>query len=395
MPEKILSAAFVKTAPPGKHADGAGLWAYVREPGNGFWVLRYHVHGKRREAGLGSLKAVTLAEARAKAAAARAQIASGVDPIREKHKQARAASKADSVFAVIAAQCFEARKAELKGDGLAGRWWSPVQHHAIPALGRLPVDEITARDIRDALAGVWHKGDVGRKTINRINVILRYAAALGLEVDLQAPLKARALLGKSRHEPKHIEAVPWAEVPTFYASLAEPSPVNLCIRLVILTGVRSKPARFLRLEQISGDVWTVPGDLVKGLKGKTSDFRVPLSREALAVIEAAKAHERGGYLFPSVREGVVSDMSMSQLMARRKMVARPHGFRSSLRVWLAEATDASHEVAEAVLGHATGSAVSRAYQRSDFLEQRRALLERWGDFVAGGSGAVVQLAARR
>ena len=62
---------------------------------------------------------------------------------------------------------------------------------------------------------------------------------------------------------------------------------------------------------------------------------------------------------------------------------------------LAEATGAPHEVAEAVLGHATGNAVSRAYQRSDFLEQRAALLERWGDFVAGGSGAVVQLAARR
>ena len=88
MPEKILSAAFVKTAPPGKHADGAGLWAYVREPGNGFWVLRFHVHGKRREAGLGSLKSVSLAEARAKAAAARAQIASGVDPIRAAYAHA-------------------------------------------------------------------------------------------------------------------------------------------------------------------------------------------------------------------------------------------------------------------------------------------------------------------
>jgi integrase len=396
MPEKLLSAAFVKTAPSGRHSDGAGLWAYVREPGNGYWVLRFHVHGKRREAGLGSLKAVSLAEARQKAAIARAQLALGVDPIREKHKQARAASKPDSAFAVVAQQCFEARKSELKGDGLAGRWFSPLELHAIPALGRLPVDEITARDIRDALAGVWHKGDVGRKTINRINVIMRYAAALGLAVDLQAPLKAKALLGKSRHEPKHIEAVPWAEVPAFYASLAEPSIVHLALKFLILTGVRSKPARFLRLEQIEGDTWTIPAEHVKGLKGKTSDFRVPLSREALAVIEAAKAHARDGFLFPSTKPGVpISDMSMSQSMARRGVKERPHGFRSSLRVWLAEATDASHEVAEAVLGHATGSAVSRAYQRSDFLEQRRALLERWGDFVAGGSGALVQLAARR
>ena len=396
MPEKILTALFVKNAPAGKHNDGGGLWLYVRKPGSARWVLRYTLHGARHEMGLGPADSVSLAEARQKAAAAKAEIAQGRDPIRERHKQARAASKADSAFAVVAQQCFESRKSELKGDGLAGRWWSPVQHHAIPALGWLPVDEITARDIRDALAGVWHKGDVGRKTINRINVIMRYGAALGLQVDLQAPAKARALLGKSRHEPEHIPALDWREVAAFYRSLAEPSIVHLALKFLILTGVRSRPVRFLRLEQIEGDVWTVPAEHVKGLKGKTSDFRVPLSREALAVIEAAKAHERGGYLFPSTKPGVpISDMSMSQSMARRKMAARPHGFRSSLRVWLAETTDASHEVAEAVLGHATGNAVSRAYQRSDFLEQRRALLERWGDHVTGGSGAVVQLAARR
>ena len=208
MPEKLLSAAFVKTAPSGRHSDGAGLWAYVREPGNGYWVLRFHVHGKRREAGLGSLKAVSLAEARQKAAAARAEIAQGRDPIRERHKQARAASKADSAFAVIAAQCFEARKAELKGDGVNGRWWSPVELHALPALGRLPVDEIDGRAIRDCLAPIWHsKPDAAEKALNRIAIVLRHAAALGLPADLQAAIKARALLGKQRHEPEHIPAL--------------------------------------------------------------------------------------------------------------------------------------------------------------------------------------------
>jgi integrase len=79
-------------------------------------------------------------------------------------------------------------------------------------------------------------------------------------------------------------------------------------------------------------------------------------------------------------------------MERRGMDARPHGFRASLRDWLAEATDAPHEVAETVLGHVAGSAVVRAYRRSDFLEQRRVLMERWADFVTGGAGQVVTLA---
>ena len=73
------------------------------------------------------------------------------------------------------------------------------------------------------------------------------------------------------------------------------------------------------------------------------------------------------------------------------MEARPHGFRSSLRDWLAEATDAPHEVAETILGDTVGGTVERAYRRTDFLEQRRILLERWAQHVTGQSGAVVRL----
>jgi integrase len=114
-----------------------------------------------------------------------------------------------------------------------------------------------------------------------------------------------------------------------------------------------------------------------------SDFCVPLTSEAQKVISQARQHARDGYLFPSVRKGVISDATMSRLMERREMAARPHGFRSSLRVWLAEATDASHEVAETMLGHVVGSSVVRAYRRTDFLEKRRILLERWAAHLTG------------
>ena len=140
-------------------------------------------------------------------------------------------------------------------------------------------------------------------------------------------------------------------------------------------------------------MWTIPGESMKGRRDATVDFRVPLSGEALAVIEQAKAFEREGFLFPSVRKGVISDATMSRFMERRGMAARPHGFRSSLRTWLAEATDAPHEVAEAVLAHQTGSSVVRSYRRTDFIEQRRALMERWAAHCVGGDGAVVRLRA--
>ena len=337
---------------------------------------------------------VSLAQARDMADRWRAVAAAGRDPVKEREAEEWAARREDISLAVLTADAFEARKAELKGDGKAGRWLSPLQAHVLPKLGRVPVTDLDQKDIRDVLAPIWHdRPDAARKALNRLSIVLRHAAARGLNVDLQAAGKARALLGKSRHEPKHIPALHWRDVPGFYASLAEPTLTHLALRLLILTGVRSAPLRFLRLDQIDGDVWTIPAETMKGRKGATADFRVPLAPEALRCIALARPHARGGFLFPGVKSGaVISDMTLSRLMERRGMEERPHGFRSSLRDWLAECTDAPYEVAETVLGHVAGSAVVRAYRRSDFLEQRRALMARWADHVTGKGGAVVKLA---
>ncbi len=205
----------------------------------------------------------------------------------------------------------------------------------LPKLGKVPIEEIDARDIRDTLAPIWHtKADKARKALNRLGLTMKHGAAMGLDVDLQATEKAKALLGRSRHKPQNVHAPSWMDVPGFYASLDERTVTHLALRLLILTGVRSAPLRFLRLEQIDGEIWTIPGESMKGRKDATADFRVPLSDEALSVIELAKAFEREGWLFPSIRKGVISDATMSRFMERRGMVERPHGFRSSLRTWL-------------------------------------------------------------
>jgi len=346
--------------------------------------------------GLGGFPALSMAEARKRAERWRTVAAAGRDPVKEREAEERAARREDISLAVMTADAFEARKAELKGDGKAGRWLSPLQVHVLPKLGKVPVTDLDHRDIRDTLAPLWHtKADTARKALNRISIVLRHAAALGLDVDLQAPDKARALLGRSRHVATNIPAMAWADVPDFYASLEEPTLPHLALRLLILTGVRSAPLRHLRLDQIEGDVWTVPAEAMKGRKGATDDYRVPLSAEARRIIDLARPHARNGFLFPNVRQGVLSDMTLSRMMKRRGLEARPHGFRTSLRTWLAEATDAPHEVAEAMLGHVTDSVVVRAYRRTDFLEQRRALAERWADHVTGGAGQVVKLAGAR
>ncbi|MEN3387801.1 tyrosine-type recombinase/integrase [Brucella melitensis] len=387
-----LSARAATTLGPGKHNDGAGLWLHKRPDGGRQWILRVTIHGRRREMGLGSALEVSLKEAREAAEKWRAMVRSNIDPIKERERQKREAARNLHLLKDVAIDAFESRKAELKGDGDAGRWFSPLEHHILPKLGKVPVADIDQKDIRDTLAPIWHsKAETARKASNRLAICMRHAAALGLDVDLQATEKARALLGKQRHKAQNIPAMPWQEVPAFYATLTDDSVTHLAMRLLILTGVRSGPLRSIHESQIDGNVWTIPGEAMKGRKDATNDFRVPLTVEAMKVIDIARRHARDGFLFPNVRSGVISDMTLGMFMRRAKLEARPHGFRSSLRDWIAETTDTPHDIAETVLGHTVGGSVERAYRRTDFLEQRRVLMERWANHVAGNGAQILQL----
>ena len=178
---------------------------------------------------------------------------------------------------------------------MAGRWFSPLRLYVLPKLGKVPVADIDQNDIRDILQPIWHtKADTARKALNRLGICLKHGAALGLDVDLQATDKALALLGRQRHKIQNVPSVPWREVPAFYGSLSDGTVTHLALRLLILTGVRSGPLRFMQEDQVDGDVWTIPGQSMKGRKEATADYRVPLSTEALAVVSEAKRLARDG-----------------------------------------------------------------------------------------------------
>lgn len=387
-----LSVKGISAAKPGKYADGGGLWLIKRQDGGAQWVMRVTINGRRREMGLGAYPAVGLADARKKAEEARAKARENVDPIIARVEQRQEEARNLYSLREVAFETFEIRKPELKDNGEAGRWFSPLELHVLPKLGNMPITQITQVHIRDAFKPIWQtKADTARKAMNRLRLCFKHAVALGLPVDRLVVENAQILLGKQAHKPKHIPALHWQEVPDFYASLDEGSVTHLALRFLILTGVRSGPLRHIHENQIEGDIWTVPGEAMKGRKNLTPDFRVPLSPEALSILDQARRFARDGFLFPSYRKGVISDQTMSSLMKRRGMEARPHGFRTSLRVWIAEATDAPHEVAEMMLAHQTGGKVVNAYRRTDFLEQRRVLAARWADYVTGGTGQVVNL----
>lgn len=378
-----LTTLTLRSLPPGKHLDGAGLYLIKPDANTGRWMLRYRQFGRRRDMGLGGWPRVGLGDARRAAEAARRLVDDGVDPISARKLKTKASQH---LLRDVAKDCFDARKPELRGEGMAGRWYSPIEVHLLPKLGSTPVVSLNQVIIKDTLAQLWKAKPVtAQRALDRLGIILRYAAAMGLEVDLQATAKARLLLGKPRHQVQHIPAMAWSEVPAFYRSLGDLSATHLALRFLILTGMRSAPVRHAAFPQIDFDakVWTVPADLMKGIAGHTDDFRVPLSSEALRVIEVATSSvSRNGLLFPG-EVGIIGDMTLSRHMLRRGLAARPHGFRTSLRVWLAEQTDATREVAETTLAHTVGSKVERAYRRTDLLDQRRKYLEAWAQFVSG------------
>ncbi|WP_375679809.1 tyrosine-type recombinase/integrase [Bartonella sp. AP7XZML] len=382
-----LNARSVATLGAGKYNDGAGLLLHKRKDGGAQWIYRYTIHGRRREMGLGALRDVSLKQARELATGWRSVLREGRDPIKERNKQKREAISNLHYLKDIALDTFETRKAELKGEGKNGDWFSPLQLHILPKLGCLPVSEITQIEIRNTLAPIWHtKAATANRALIRLNMCLKHAAALGLDVDLQATEKARALLGKQLHKTINRPAMDWKDVPAFYKTLCEKTTMtNLALRLLILTGVRTNPLCHIHKDQVEGDIWTIPAENMKGRRDATTEFRVPLSSEALEILKQARLLSRNEFFFSATGRGSLGEKCMATYMRKNKLESCPHGFRSSLRNWLAETTDAPYEVAETILSHTVGGQVERAYRRTDYLEQRRVYMDKWAAYVTGQS----------
>ena len=191
-------------------------------------------------------------------------------------------------------------------------------------------------------------------------------------------MKAKSLLGKQRHVSKHVPSMPYQDAPGFYRFLCgKEARTALAMRFLMLTVARSGEVRHAAWDEIDGDIWTVPASRTK----QGTDHRVPLSNQALSVLDIAKRTRVNEVIFPSQRGRPLADPMMSKFMKDNGYESRPHGFRATFRSWAEEQTDAEWEVKEISLGHSVGNKVERAYQRSDLLNKRRGLLTHWAKFI--------------
>ena len=123
---------------------------------------------------------------------------------------------------------------------------------------------------------------------------------------------------------------------------------------------------------------------MKSKRGASKDWRCPLSDESLRVLQDLKPFARGGFNFPNQSgKGVMSDATMARFMTREGLRYRPHGFRATFRTWSAE-NGHGRDVTELCLAHEVYGRVEKAYIRTDFLEQRAALMDKWSEYVISG-----------
>lgn len=410
-----LATNILSTAKVGKHTDGGGLYLLIKDRDDkgrakGSWIFRYTFLKQRYEMGLGSVQSLSLAQARTERDRWRDLMTDKRNPVNPMEEKRRLETSAEHgrnalTLADIATLAFEAIKGRLRDDGKAGRWYSPLRLYVMPQLGTFKIEDIHQRDIEQALRPIWKtKGPTAVKALQRLGIVMKHAAAMGIDVNLNAVPNAKQLLGHSGHVVRNHPALPWQDIPQLYQSLDPEVTAQRALMFYILTGggTRIRPLRLARLDQFEDGIWTIEGEALKGRRGQVADFRVPVTFEMQRLFDISVGTSKNGLLFPSpwAREGramAVSDQAIENIMrSKEKEWAwpepyRPHGIRSTFRSWVSEINPSLYAVAETALGHKVGSVVERTYARNDFLEQRRALMERWADHVTGGAGDVVRM----
>ncbi|MFP3551954.1 tyrosine-type recombinase/integrase [Paraburkholderia sp. SIMBA_049] len=390
-----LTASAVKAiTEAGYHPDGAGLILQVTKAGGKSWLYRYDLHGRRREMGLGAWPAITLAEAREKAADARKLKASGIDPLGQKHharKVARATLAKRLPFAEAAS-----RYIDLQASGWSAvnttAWRRTIELYANPVLGKLDVSEVDTLHVLKVLEPIWTgKHATASLLRGRIERVLDWAKSAGLR-EGENPARWHGhlenLLPKIADDTAHRASLPWREVPAFMVKLgAEAGNAARALELIVLTGVRAGEASGAVWGEVDleAKVWKIPAARMKAKK----EHHVPLSDAALALLAAQPGEREADKLvFPSNTAKPLWDADLTSVLRRlgyAAEVATTHGFRSSLRTWLTERLRVDPDIAESVLAHDKRGAVQKAYERTRHFEARVPLMSAWAGYIDGAA----------
>lgn len=365
--------------------DGKGLKLRITPAGTKTWLFNYlrPLDGKRTNIGFGQYPAVSLAQARQQRAQARELLAQSIDPRRERERLARLAQQANSqTLERVAAAWLEVKRSQVSTDH-ADDIWRSLELHALPSLGAVPIGQISAPDAITSLKPLAAKGSLEalQRVAHRLREIMTFAVNSGMIHS--NPLSG---IGKAFATPKreHFRALKPHQLSELIVALSRGNmkrTTRCLIEWQLHTMVRPGEAAGARWDEIDEDsaLWVIPLGRMKSKRPHT----VPLAKQALALLEVIRplsGHRE--HIFPADRDPRSHANPSSANMALKRAAAgtTAHGLRALASTTLNEAGH-DPDIIESALAHSIGGEVRQAYNRAEYLERRRVMMQWWSDHI--------------
>ena len=372
-----------------KYQDGDGMYLLVKPAGK-YWRFDYRFNNIRKTAAFGTYPEVSLAKARQRLQEARALLADGTDPSSAKRIRKQEQIRLEQqTFEATARQWLTKTKA-LRAESTQIKVESWLSRNVFPQIGSLAISEIKPRDVLLAVQRIEARGAIesAHRVKQLCGQIFRYAVATGLaERDVTADLRGALAPVPQNH----------------YAAITEPDEVAMLMRAIhgysghpcAAAALKLSPLLFVRPGELRSAEWREidldAGEWrIAGAKMKMkNDHIVPLANQALTILRALHAMTgQGKYVFPSIRteDRYMSENTINACLrglGYPKEVMTAHGFRAMARTVLDEVLEERVDLIEHQLAHAVRDPNGRAYNRTAHLPARRAMMQRWADYLDG------------
>lgn len=378
-----------------KLADGGGMYLEVRPNGSRYWRLKYRHSGKEKLLALGVYPTVTLKDAREKREAAKKKLANGVDPGEARKAEKRsAATNAENSFEAVARE-WHAKFTADQSESHAKRNLRRLEVHVFPYVGGRPISLIEPPETLEVLQRIEKKGTIetAHRVRSLIGQVMRYAITTGrAQRDVSADLRGAIRPASTKHHAAVTTADGIGELLRASYGYTGTAVVTAALKLTPL--VFQRPGEIRHAEWVefdfAGKMWTIPpGRMKRRKEGKVNGAAhlVPLSKQAVEILQDIQLLTgRGRYVFPSARgnKRPMSDMALSAAFKRMGIDAEtavPHGWRATARTVAVEVLKIPAEIVEMQLAHEVRDSLGRAYNRTQWLDERQNLMQQWADYL--------------
>ena len=369
-----------------KLADGGGLYLWVYDNGRKYWRLRYWLRGKEKSLSLGVYPDVGLKDARQKLEIERRHLDGNLDPSVERRadKLRRSVAAANS-FEAVALEWYE-KQLHTWVPGHADDVKRRLEHNAYPAIGSRPIDEIEAPELLAALRPIEKRGahDLAHRILQVCGQVFRYGIATGrCKRDISRDLRGAL----TPHQKRHQAAVRPEELPKLLRAIAGydkqgDKQTRLALELLALTFTRTNELIGAMWSEFNLDagIWIIPAERMK----MKTEHVVPLAKQALVILEQLRELSGGSrFVFPGRnRDKPISNNTMLfalyRLGYKGKMTG--HGFRAVASTCLNEMGFRA-DVIERQLAHSERDEVRGAYNRAEYLPERKKMMQAWAKHV--------------